>query len=79
MHAVNGSLQMVVRTSCCFFFTIYMLKSLFCEDISVEYELKSEKFKGGIDRLKLNNLDLSGNTTEFKTLPTCLRTYQYIY
>ena len=29
-----------------------MLKSLFCEDISVEYEFKSVKFKGGIDRLK---------------------------
>ena len=29
-----------------------MLKSLFCEDISVEYESKSVKFKGGIDRLK---------------------------
>ena len=26
-----------------------MLKSLFCEDISVEYEFKSVKFKGGID------------------------------
>ena len=29
-----------------------MLGSLFCEDISVEYEFKSVKFKGGIDRLK---------------------------
>ena len=28
-----------------------MLESLFCEDISVEYELKSEKFQD----LKLNN------------------------
>ena len=26
-----------------------MLKSLFCEDISVDYEFKSVKFKGGID------------------------------
>ena len=34
------------------FFTIYMLKSLFCEVISVEYEFNSVKFKGGIDRLK---------------------------
>ena len=42
-----------------FFFTIYMLKSLFCEDISVQYDYTSKKFKGGgsID-LKLNNLDL---------------------
>ena len=30
-----------------------MLKSLFCDDVSVEYELKSEKFKGGIDQLKI--------------------------
>ena len=30
-----------------------MLKSLFCEDISVEeFEFKSVKFKGGIDQLK---------------------------
>ena len=43
------------------------LKSLFCGDISVEYEYKSEKLKGrGSIDLKLNNLDLSGNTTEFK-------------
>ena len=26
-----------------------MLKSLFCEEISAEYEFKSEKFKGSID------------------------------
>ena len=29
-----------------------MLKSLFCEVTSVEYEFNSVKFKGGIDRLK---------------------------
>ena len=29
-----------------------MLKSLFCEAFSVEYEFNSVKFKGGIDRLK---------------------------
>ena len=39
-----------------------MLKSLFCEDISAEYEYKSEKFKGVSINLKLNTLDLSGNT-----------------
>ena len=39
-----------LRTFCYFFLhNIYMLKSLFCEDISVEYEFKSVKFKGGID------------------------------
>ena len=43
-----------------------MLKSWFCEDISVEYEFRSETFKGVSIDLKLNNLDLSGNTTEFK-------------
>ena len=30
-----------------------MLKSFFCEDMSVEYEFKSGKFKGGIDRPKI--------------------------
>ena len=57
-----------------------MLKSLFCEVISVEYEFNSVKFKGGggsID-LKMNNLDLRGNTTEFKTLPTRPRSHRYI-
>ena len=32
-----------------FFSTIYMLKGLFCEIISVEYEFKSEKFKGSVE------------------------------
>ena len=43
-----------------------MLKSLFCEDISVEYEFSQF------------SLYLSGNTTEFKTLPTRLRSHRYI-
>ena len=43
-----------------------MLKSLFCEDISAEYEFKSEKFKGVSINLKLNTLDLSGNTMDSK-------------
>ena len=55
-----------------------MLKNLFCEDISVEYEFKSVKFKGVVDRLIMNNLDLSGNITEFKTLPTRPRSHRYI-
>ena len=42
-----------------------MLKNLFCEDISVEYEFKSLKFKGVVDRLIMNNLDLSGNITGY--------------
>ena len=55
-----------------------MFKNLFCEDISVEYEFKSVKFKGVVDRLIMNNLDLSGNITEFKTLPTRPRSHRYI-
>ena len=55
-----------------------MLRSLFCEDISVEYELESEKLREVPIDLKLNNLDLSGNTTEFKTLPTRPRSHRYI-
>ena len=51
-----------------------MLKSLFCEDITVVYEFKSVTFKGVIDQM--NNLDLSGNTTEFKTLLTRPRSHQ---
>ena len=55
-----------------------MIKNLFCEDISVEYEFKSVKFKGVIDRLIImNNLELSGNITEFKTLPTPPRSHIY--
>ena len=38
-----------LRTFCCFFPLYYMLKSLFCEDVSVEYEFKSKKFKRGIE------------------------------
>ena len=43
-----------------------MLKSLFCEDISVEYEFSQF------------SLYLSGNTTEFKTLPTRPRSHRYM-
>ena len=55
-----------------------MLKSLFCEDISVEYEFKSVKFKRAIDQLKMKTQRKSGNTTEFKTLPTRPRSHRYI-
>ena len=57
------------RTFCCFFLHYIHVKKFVCEDISAEYEFESEKFKGVPIDLKLNNLDLSGNTTEFKTLP----------
>ena len=43
-----------------------MLKSLFCEDVSVEYEFKSVKFKGVIDRLKMKTQRKSGNTMDSK-------------
>ena len=52
-----------------------MLKRLFY--ISVEYEFKTVKFKGVSIDLKMNNLDLRGNTTEFKTLPTRPRSHRY--
>ena len=63
-----------------FFLHYIHVKKFVCKNISAEYEFESEKFKGGgypslvpinlfID-LKLNDLDLSGNATEFKTLPT---------
>ena len=45
---------------------MYMLKSLYCEDISVEYEFKSVKFKEVIDRLKMKTQRNSGNTTDSK-------------
>ena len=55
-----------------------MLKSLFCEDISVEYELLNQRNLRGVSiDLKLNNLDLSRNTTELKTLPTRPRAHRY--
>ena len=38
-----------------------MLKSLFCEDILVEYEFKTVKLRGLSIDLKMSNLDLSGN------------------
>ena len=54
------------------------VKKFVCEDISAEYEFESEKFKGVPIDLKLSNLDLSGNTTEFKTLPMRRRSLRYI-
>ena len=66
------------RTFCCFFLRYIHVKKFVCEDISAEYEFESEKFKGGTIDLKLNNLDLSGNTAEFKTLPTRPRSHRFI-
>ena len=46
-----------------------MLKKLFCEDISVEYEFKSVKFKGIVDRLIMNTWKHNGiqNITDAPT------------
>ena len=67
------------RTFCCFVVHYIHVKKFVCEDISAEYEFESEKFKGVSIDLKLNNLDLSENTTEFKTLPTHPRSHRHIY
>ena len=42
-----------LRTFCFFFLHYIHVKKFVCEDISAEYEFKSEKFKGGIDRRKI--------------------------
>ena len=47
--------------------------------LSVEYEFKSVKFKGVSIDLKVNDLYVSGNTTEFKTLLTRPRSHQFIF
>ena len=41
--------------------------------------LNQRNLRGVPIDLKLNNLDLSGNTTEFKTLPMRPRSYRSIY
>ena len=57
-----------------------MLKNLFGADISVEYEFKSVKFKGVVDRLIMNNLDLSGNIIQNITdAPTFTSIYIDLY
>ena len=62
-----------MKLSFCIISLVSMLRkglvTKFCNwSYSVEYEFKSVKFKGVVDRLIMNNLDLSGNITEFKTL-----------
>ena len=53
-----------------FFSTTYMLRSLFVKIFQQNMSLNQRNLRGVPMGLKLNNLDLSGNTTEFKTLPT---------
>ena len=59
-----------------FFSTTYMLRSLFVKIFQQNMSLRN--FRGVPIDLKLNNLDLSGNTTEFKTLPTRPSSHRYI-
>ena len=48
-----------------------MLKSLLGKIFQQNMSLNQRNLRGGVPiNLKLNNLDLSENTTEFKTLPT---------
>ena len=54
-----------------------MLRSLFVKIFQQNMSLNHRNLRGVPIDLKLNNLDLSGNTTEFKTLPT--RSHRYIY
>ena len=46
-----------------------MLRSLFVKIFQQNMSLNQRNLRGVPIDLKLNNLDLSGNTTEFKTLP----------
>ena len=46
--------------------------------MSLSYGLSQRNLRGVSIDLKLTNLDLSGNTTEFKTLPMRPRSHRYI-
>ena len=61
-----------------FFSTIYMLRSLFVKVFQQNMNLNQRNLRRVPIDLKLNNLDLSGNTTEFKTLPTRQHSHRYI-
>ena len=55
-----------------------MLRSSFVKIFQQNMNLNQRNLRGVPIDLKLNNLDLSGNTTEFKTLPTRPRSHRYI-
>ena len=55
-----------------------MLRSLLVKIFQQNMSLNLRNLRGIPIDLKLNNLDLSGNTTEFKTLPTRPRSHRYI-
>ena len=61
-----------------FFSTIYMLRSSFVKIFQQNMNLNQRNLRGVPIDLKLNNLDLSGNTAEFKTLPTRPRSHRCI-
>ena len=53
-----------------FFSGVYMLRNSFVKIFQQNMNLNQRNLKGVPIDLKLNNLVLSGNTAEFKTLPT---------
>ena len=55
-----------------------MLRSLLVWIFQQNMSLNQRNLRGVLIDLKLNNLDLSGNITEFKTLPTRPRSHRYI-
>ena len=56
-----------------------MLRSLFVKIFQQNMSLNQRNLREVPVDLKFNNLDLSGNTTEFKTLPTRPRSHRYIF
>ena len=54
-----------------------MLRSSFVKIFQQNMNFNQRNLRGVPIDLKLNNLDLSGNTTEFKTLPTRPRSHRY--
>ena len=54
-----------------------MLRSSFVKIFQQNMNLNQRNLRRVPIDLRVNNLDLSGNTTEFKTLPTRPRSYSY--
>ena len=67
-----------LRTFCCFFvYYIHVKRFVFLKKFEQNMSLTQINLKGVSIDLKLNNSDLSGNTLEFKTLPTRPRSHRY--
>ena len=64
-----------LRTFCCYFLQYIHFLNLFCEDISVGYELKSEKLKGRIDGLKIKQFRPKWKHNGFKRAHANIITY----